>query len=390
MSNSNTTSQGKYRRSILILICLLTFTGFSNASEHSGIVKISYGDTVYPLGFFDLKRAESMFYGIAPINTKTSVSCAGCHYTNYIDTLNWNPSAYDIAVKYHGKDAQELQNVVNKPTGIKMTESHSGFQLTNQQAIYLQGYLEQLYEAGPPKEKPEITHLFLFLLATLIGFVFTVDLFITRKIPYKAIHLTVITLAAIYFFKVWIVEGINTGRQQNYQPLQPIKFSHKIHAGDNKIDCQYCHNIAERSRHAGIPGANVCMNCHVIIREGKNSGKFEIDKLLTAYENKTPIKWVKIHNLPDYVFFSHAQHVAVGKVQCQECHGPVETMDVVHQVNTLAMGWCLNCHRTRAVQFDKNKYYGIFKEFHRKMAEGKMDSVLVKDIGGTNCGKCHY
>lgn len=390
MSDSYITSPGKIRRSILILICLLTFSGISKADEQSGIIKVAYGDTLYHLGFFDLKRAESMFYGIAPLYPKETVSCADCHYTNYIDTLNWNPSAYDIAAKYHGKDAQELQNVVNNPQGKKMTESHSGFKLTNQQSVFLQAYLEQLYQEGPPKPKPEITHLFLFLLVCLILLVFSFDLFVTRKIPYKAIHLTIILLGSIYFFKVWIVEGINTGRQQYYAPLQPIKFSHKIHAGDNKIDCQYCHNIAERSRYAGIPGASVCMNCHVIIREGKNSGKFEINKLVTAYETKTPIKWIQIHNLPDFVFFSHAQHVAVGKVKCQECHGPIQTMDVVHQARTLAMGWCLDCHRRRAVQFNNNKYYGVFKEFHKKMAEGKMDSVLVKDIGGTNCGKCHY
>ena len=390
MSDSNTTSPGKSRRSVLILIFLLTFTGFSNANEHSGTIKVTFGDTVYPLGFFDMKRAESMFYGIAPVDGKGKTSCAECHYTQYIDTLNWNPSAYDIAAKYEGKDAQELQKVVNSPVGTKMTEVHAGYQITEEQAVLLQAFLDRTYEKGPPEEKPHIEHLFFFILACLIGFVFTIDLTLTHKIPYKGIHLTIVLLAAIYIFKVWIVEGIHTGRQQNYQPLQPIKFSHKIHAGDNKIDCQYCHNIAERSKHAGIPGANVCMNCHVIIREGKKSGKFEINKLITAYENKTPIQWVKIHNLPDYVFFSHAQHIGAGKLECQECHGAIETMDVVHQVNTLAMGWCLNCHRTKKVDFDNNKYYGVYKEFHKKMAEGKMDSVLVKDIGGTNCGKCHY
>jgi hypothetical protein len=227
-------------------------------------------------------------------------------------------------------------------------------------------------------------------LINLIGLAATIDLLFAKKIPYRAIHLILILGAAVYISKEMIVEGIHIGRQQNYAPLQPIKFSHKIHAGDNNIDCQYCHNLAERSKSAGIPSANVCMNCHVLIVEGTLSGKFEINKITEAQANMDPIEWIRVHNLPDHVFFSHAQHVGAGKLDCAECHGKVEEMDVVYQVNDLSMGWCLDCHRTRKVDFKNNEYYTLFEELHKDIERGIIDSVLMEDIGGTNCMKCHY
>jgi hypothetical protein len=132
------------------------------------------------------------------------------------------------------------------------------------------------------------------------------------------------------------------------------------------------------------------MNCHVLIVEGTKSGKFEISKIAAAQESMTPIEWIKVHNLPDHVFFSHAQHVGAGKLDCAECHGLVEEMDIVRQDNTLSMGWCLDCHRTQKVDFENNAYYTVFEEYHRKIVEGEIDSVLVEDIGGSNCMKCHY
>jgi hypothetical protein len=181
------------------------------------------------------------------------------------------------------------------------------------------------------------------------------------------------------------------GRNQDYAPDQPIKFSHKVHATDNKIDCRYCHTGVDNSKSAIIPSANVCLNCHSIVREGRNSGKFEINKIHAAVENNKPIEWVRIHKLPDHVFFSHAQHVNVGKRECQECHGEVEQMHIVKQVEDLSMGWCLDCHDKTAVDFNYNNYYSnTFKELHLKLIEGQIDSVRVKDIGGRECARCHY
>jgi len=231
-----------------------------------------------------------------------------------------------------------------------------------------------------------------------------------------------ITLIVLLLFVVggyYIVKGaIGLGRSQNYQPEQPIFYSHKVHAGVNQINCLYCHGGAMEGKHANIPSVNVCMNCHMTISEYSGSagklyredgtevnGTNEIQKIYAAAgwdpakrqytgEGKE-LQWTKIHNLPDHVFFSHAQHVNAGKVQCQTCHGEITKMDEVKQFADLSMGWCINCHRTTKVNFggkgeEGNKYYSIYKKYHDEIKEGKRDSVTVNDIGGLECQKCHY
>jgi cytochrome c551/c552 len=210
---------------------------------------------------------------------------------------------------------------------------------------------------------------------------------------------------------------INLGRQKNYAPTQPIYYSHKVHAGVNQISCLYCHGNAWESKHAAIPSLNVCMNCHKAISTYEKgpklydennkeiNGTAEIQKLydyagFTPGQNwdpskAKPVEWVKIHNLPDHVYFNHAQHVNAGKVQCQSCHGPIQDMDKVHQFSDLSMGWCVNCHRESKVDFNYNdstgnKFYSIYEKFHNDIKSGKMDSVTVSDIGGIECQKCHY
>ncbi|MBS1604650.1 MAG: c-type cytochrome [Bacteroidetes bacterium] len=218
----------------------------------------------------------------------------------------------------------------------------------------------------------------------------------------------------------WVVQGaIGLGRQQGYQPEQPIFYSHKVHAGINQVSCLYCHSNALDSKHATVPPLNVCMNCHAAINDYSHGPKLyredgsevdgtaEIQKLYsyTGYDPKTsryntatakPVEWIKIHSLPDHVFFSHAQHTKAGKVQCQTCHGPIQEMDEVKQFAPLSMGWCINCHRTTKVNFPDssgnggNKFYSIYEKFHKDLKSGKMDSVTVENIGGTECQKCHY
>ena len=219
----------------------------------------------------------------------------------------------------------------------------------------------------------------------------------------------------------WIVNGaVEMGRQQNYQPEQPIFYSHKVHAGINQINCLYCHAGAEKSRQAMIPSPSMCMNCHKSISEytgdaehplytaegERVDGTKEIQKLYKyagwdpakkdyirdekGNIKATPVKWVKIHNLPDHVYFNHSQHVAVGKIQCQRCHGSIEDMDEVFQSSPLSMGWCINCHRQTQVQFAENNYYSIFEKYHSEIKAGKRDGVTVEDIGGLECQKCHY
>jgi len=133
------------------------------------------------------------------------------------------------------------------------------------------------------------------------------------------------------------------GIHRGYAPEQPIAFPHRVHAGDNKIPCQYCHSGVRSSRHAGIPSASICMNCHTLLEKQTT----EIEKLKEAVQLGSPIVWVKVHNLPDFVAFNHSQHVLSG-VACARCHGAVEQMDRIEQVAPLTMGWCLDCHREQA------------------------------------------
>jgi cytochrome c2 len=252
--------------------------------------------------------------------------------------------------------------------------------------------------------------------------------------------------------------AINLGRQQGYAPVQPIKFSHETHAGLNGIDCQYCHDGARRSKHAVIPAANTCMNCHEAIKLGSTYGTAEISKIyasigfnpngvgsyienydempedsikaiftqwignqyvaakglvsldkdgekeveaqwdaikssLTNEQKKKiqgPIEWTRVHNLPDHVYFNHAQHVSIGKIECQQCHGTVEEMPVLQQYSPLSMGWCINCHRETEVKFTGNEYYESYETYHNEIKEQQRTGVTVEDIGGLECQKCHY
>lgn len=185
-----------------------------------------------------------------------------------------------------------------------------------------------------------------------------------------------------------VIDGLYTiGVQQNYEPKQPIAFSHKVHAGQYEIECKYCHTGAAKGKSANIPSANVCMNCHTQIKVGTVTGEGEIAKIYAAVQNNKPIEWVRIHNLPDLAYFNHAQHVNVGNIQCQTCHGPIEQMDVVKQYSLLTMGWCIDCHRKTDVNTKGNAYYDKLVELHGKTSK---TNLKVEDIGGLECAKCHY
>ncbi|NNC95344.1 MAG: c-type cytochrome [Chitinophagales bacterium] len=221
-----------------------------------------------------------------------------------------------------------------------------------------------------------------------------------QRVPiYKSKALiTALVLAAFIFVAFELADGaISLGRQQGYQPAQPIAFSHKLHAGKYNIDCQYCHHSASQSKHSNIPSVDVCMNCHKAVQQGPTGNKEEIEKIYAAADydvfsqeygpDPNPIEWVRIHNLPDHVYFNHQQHVVAGNLECQTCHGPIEEMEEVYQYAPLSMGWCINCHRETQVQFASNDYYELYKKLHDK---GKFDEITVETIGGTECQKCHY
>lgn len=219
-------------------------------------------------------------------------------------------------------------------------------------------------------------------------------------------------LSAAYFAYGWMMQ---VGVDQGYAPIQPIHYSHKIHAGDNAIECKYCHSSARVSKTSGIPSLNVCMNCHKSIYEYKGNpegpsqedlangytNEFytgEIKKLYKAVgwdeENQKytgeskPVEWVRIHNLPDFAYFNHSQHVSVAGIECQTCHGPVEEMEIMYQYSPLTMGWCVNCHRETNVKVEGNEYY---EKIHAELSQKYgVDKLTAAQMGGLECGKCHY
>lgn len=337
----------------------------------------------------EIKRGERFFKGLLPFNFKGQ-SCVSCHNILATDTLNWNPSAMAIAVKYSSLDLESFQAAINQPVGNMLTEKHAGISIEEKDLKAVKAYLDNMAMVGPRPMKPSINQILIFLFFGILITWALLELIFFRKIKYRFIPVIVLLASLGYQGKVINEEAIKLGRSQGYAPDQPIKFSHKIHAGDNKIDCQYCHHTAGESKSAGIPAMNLCMNCHVIVREGSHSGKFEIAKIVDAVENKEPIEWIRLHNLPDHVFFSHAIHVGSAKLDCQKCHGPVEEMDIMRQHADLSMGWCVNCHRETDVKFKENGYYETFMKLHDEMEKGDLASVKAQDIGANDCMRCHY
>ena len=337
----------------------------------------------------DIQRGERFFKGLLP-KDRRSESCVSCHILTHSDTLNWNPSALAIAVKFKEKDFTEFQSAVMQPNGKKMEASHKDFKIEDEDLKKVKMYLDDLAITGPHNEGPTINQIVIFLLLGLLMTFALLDLIFFHKIKYRFVTVLILVIAIVVQVKMVADTAIDLGRSQNYAPDQPIKFSHKIHAGDNKIDCKYCHHTAEFGKSSGIPAVELCMNCHVLIREGTNSGKFEIAKIVDAYETKKPVEWVRLHNLPDHVFFSHAQHVGVAKVDCKQCHGDVEQMDIMKQTSDLSMGWCINCHRETKVNFKDNAYYDNYMKLHDDLKAGKIDTIRAVDIGANDCMRCHY
>ncbi|MDZ4751721.1 MAG: c-type cytochrome [Flavobacteriales bacterium] len=259
---------------------------------------------------------------------------------------------------------------------------------------------------------------------------------IARRWMWK--HKVFVSLIGLFVFCYIVVVGyksaMDIGVYEKYQPEQPIAFSHAIHACQNEIDCQYCHSSASKSKHAGIPSVDVCMNCHKAIQKGAISGTTEIEKIYAAigfdpatgtyienYEQK-PIEWVKVHNLPDHVYFPHESHVAIAGIDCRQCHGPVQRYTVgriasIDEINaqdladvpglikltkqTLTMGWCIECHGAAKIDITSDKANEYYQEMHERYKQSDLGldklreiledgSITVKEMGGWECGKCHY
>ena len=362
----------------LVLFSFLSFPVLGEEGEHDA----SHNSE-------GLMRGQRLFYGLVEGKFEDK-ACASCHNTVEIDTFNWNPNAWEIAHKYKHKSVEEFKNAVLNPTGATMSVTHQTFNLNDSDVEMIKLWLDDFESHGLTKKKPVINKIFLFILLGVVLTWVILDIFFLKRVKRRYILGIIFIVALGWQIKLLYEAGTALGRQEFYEPDQPIKFSHVVHVADNQIDCQYCHTTVAHAKSAGIPDVNVCWNCHSIVREGTYSGRFEINKVVEAYESGTPIEWVRIHNLQDHAFFNHAQHVTIAGIDCATCHGPIEEMDRVRQVSDLSMGWCINCHRDTEVQFYDNAFYAQYEELHKKLKSGEIDRVTAEMIGGTECSKCHY
>lgn len=379
-----------------------------------------------------------------------TANCASCHAVNKRAT---GPALAGVETRGPWKDRKELHKWVHNPAGYMKTDPYTAGLFKEYSGILMQAFpnfsdkeIDAIFDyiktvpppaapgvAGPSSgEESDNTLLFgiLTLILAIVSFVLLqVNSNLKRltdekeglggiePVPFYRNKAYIAFLTIIFFLiggYMTVTGAIGLGRTQKYEPLQPIFYSHKVHAGTNQISCLYCHGNTEQGKQANIPSVNICMNCHLAINEYKGPDKlvtaegvevngtaeiqklykyagFESGKIWDASKAK-PIEWVRIHNLPDHVYFNHSQHVAVGKVQCQTCHGEIQKMDEVQQFADLSMGWCINCHRTTQVQFKDNGFYSIYEKFHEEIKNGTLDStkMTVEKIGGTECQKCHY
>ncbi len=409
---------------------------------------MSYRSTVKSIFFGFILLVFSCFWvstasaqdGRALFNQK----CAACHA---IDKKLTGPALKDFETRGPWGDRQKVHDWVRNPAAFKDPYTDA---LIKEYKIIMTGNASLTdaeidaivdYINAPPVVKetpgggaapvPESDNTLLFGVLTLILAVIALTLLqvnanlkkmsddkegvpAQEPVPFyrNKMYIALAIIALFVLGGYMTIQGaVGLGRQTNYEPEQPIYYSHKVHAGINQISCLYCHTGAQEGKQALIPSVNVCMNCHMAVNEytkgpdlfradgTKVNGTSEIKKLYEyagwdeasqSYTGKgKPIEWVRIHNLPDHVYFNHSQHVVVGEQQCQTCHGSITEMDEVHQFSDLSMGWCVNCHRTTKVQFD-NKFYSIYEKFHEDIRNNKIDSVTVEMIGGLECQKCHY
>lgn len=351
--------------------------------------------------------------------------CSACHLIGKGKLIG--PDLYGVNERHSQewlirfiRNSQEMVQA-GDPAAVKLWEDHNKIPMppndyTDEQIIILLDYIRNYdpaqaeQAAAAAAEKPEegadleadkedffgeTNHVtrdygtsFLISLALLLLALF--DLFVTKFVKARFVHIIIILISASVMVEITVVEAENLGRQPGYEPDQPILFSHKIHAGDNRIDCKYCHTTVTESKHAGIPPVTLCMNCHNVVRKGRYSGTAEIEKIYQSLESGKPVEWIRVHNLPDHTYFNHAQHIGAGKLECADCHGDVPKMHRIRQVQQLSMGWCINCHRTREVQFLDNGFYQTYEKLHEELKSGQRLRVTVDDVGGTECAKCHY
>jgi hypothetical protein len=329
---------------------------------------------------------EKIFMRLANSQGKT---CAECHYFLEPDTINWNPSAMDMGSRAGLYSEKGIAIYFTSPEGDLMKEAHKGYSISADEEKELIAYLSTL-EDSPPMEAGHVR----WRLIVFVGmFLFLILLGVEKrrlgKIP-KTVRLMVRPLAWAVILVIMFQDAVGFNRSKNYEPVQPVKFSHSIHATDNQIDCQFCHSGVLKGKNAGIPPVSLCMNCHKHQNEGTRSGFFELRKVIEAAEDSIPIRWIRVHNLPDFSYFNHMQHFKIGGIECVTCHGEVENMHVIKQTEDLSMGWCIDCHDKTKVDFSNEYYKHYYPALLDSLQTGKLDSVMVSDIMGRECSVCHY
>lgn len=334
------------------------------------------------------RRGERLFNGLLPFQSGLH-NCSSCHYLSPQEEINWNPSAWELARVWERNPEYDLMEVMNNPLSPRMIEDHAGMLINLEEAHLLEAYFIVKAEKGHGELHTMPIKAALFWGMGFLMLLALIDLFFTRKIPWKAVHILILLVGIGIHGQLAVTEAQALGRTQDYAPDQPIKFSHLIHSGENNIDCRYCHFTVDYSSTANIPSNNVCLNCHNVVRTGSRSGSFEINKIHRAVTTGEPVEWIRIHKLPDHTKFNHAIHTNAGKLDCTECHGEVNTMHIVRQVEDLSMGWCLTCHRENHVDFT-NEYYHKYMELHDQIKIGEIEGVTPDKFGGQDCMNCHY
>jgi hypothetical protein len=334
----------------------------------------------------DYRAGEKSFQELVNANGE---SCVECHYFAEPDTINWNPSAMDLSGRVAIYKKEGMGKYFSGPEGELMKKVHAEIELTGEQEREIIAYLNHLQAFPFIPSLPLKWKMYLFIGMFVFLILLRIEKNRLRKLP--KIARRILGLAAWGVILVIIVQdALGFNLSKNYAPVQPIKFSHIIHATDNKIDCNYCHPGVLKGKNAGVPPVSLCMNCHKHQQEGTRTGKFEIRKVLQAAEDSVAIRWIRIHNLPDFTYFNHMQHVTIGGVECITCHGEVETMHIVKQVEDLSMGWCIKCHDETKVDFSNDYYKTYYPVWNDSLLTGRIDSIMVSDINGRQCSVCHY
>ncbi|MCG8700970.1 MAG: cytochrome c family protein, partial [Bacteroidales bacterium] len=330
---------------IFVLIPVLVLS--SESTKSAPVDKIKYN------------TGRDIFYGN---NTRheQKAACIDCHTLEVLDTFAWYPSAIDIAHKFKSQSTSDLQQAFNNPTSELGEEVHTGAKLTQAQAGRIKYFLEKELISNSQtnsKKKKNDSLLLIILFGVLLTLVIA-DYLVFKQLPYKIVHLVLICVFTILITRLIIKDWRNLDYQIHYQPNQPIKFSHQVHCEQNKIDCRYCHHYGATQAAAGMPSTDVCMNCHLVIREGANSGSFEIEKIYQSAEQNNPLQWFKVYNIPDHVKFYHDIHLKNGDMECVDCHN-ISNSHEVKQDPIVSMQWCMDCHEQSKIDVSNQDFFKI-------------------------------